>query len=1713
MRKVFAVRRRFDFCAGLVFCLMAAFRALPASAMEVTDDSISRTAEHLKELQEAAPELILAGPLNIKITQIDINQFPYIKTTVSVFDNNGQGIENLTKDNFSLTEQASYEPSPITESIDVEPIAGASQSVNIALVFDRSGSMAGTKIAQSKDACKTFIDNFGNLDKAALVSFSDWNTVRTDLPFTFMDNTGKDTIKTKIDGLVVGNMTALVDGCLQAVNLAAGEIGVKAIVVFTDGLENDSTHTTSELVSAAKAANVPLYTIGLGSDADGTYLTTLAQSTGGSYYYAPNASDLLAIYNTIKAKIQAQYVLSYTTHNPLEDGTIRTVNATVNYSSNTASDSKTYGAQLPPQILLTAETANLSFSTQPNNVALPIKANIMGSHPITSASLWYRQTGGGASYTKVSMALQGAGTLYIAEIPAYAVNAPGVDYYITASDGTLTSSEPPLDPQNNPRQIPVVPNNAPFIIHTPVTLAGWGTDIPITARVYDDSDFVDSVVLYFRKAGQLAYGYAEMARVSGSSKDGLYQGLLPGSVNTQASPPGCDYYIKATDNNGFIGTHGTPDNPHRVNYQPNQLMLAAYWCKNCGTGGTASLSLSAWAYDPNNGTPVTTGKGSYTVYDNAGNVVLRGNLKYDENSKYWTSCSQPFDYTGIFLYEANINGMIGRISFGTGKQTTDISGHIIDNSGLPVPDAYVRLIKQEQTAYGLTDKEIEEVRSNTSGGYAFTSHPAGIYRVEAVGIGGQASTSALYAIGSLTINLELWDVYLPWKQLEEIENSLRCLMEYQACQVADVSTSVDGLVEGTSQLNVIYELSQDIIKWVGYAATFAKLDSAVRLKDHATANLNNFEANRIAGTLPSWLWNMGPEVAGIYNKANSDFYSQCVLIFWKWLLPKVVVLAQEENKLDAELMVKMWGGKTLASALGLYTLPERSYNKVTLDQLMKDIDTPDEYNNADKGVYDLFLKPGTPDKPVTPWQKECHPCWPWCDKGKHEVTPEQITNLRYYVRRAAHLVEMLSAAREELKQRTPEYSQDVDEARLKKLASLVTGQIDAIKNTSGCDYIAPKGEKFAINIRPAVSCYNAAKAKVESGEITKLALLAGACGLGAVISVGTGGVGLVAIVGLASLTGNMGAAIINFSTHEIENDARGNMVTEYLGVINAWKSSTYNMPMVLDRAITLLKGELCAPYYCNKYNQFSVELSNAKVQDKKFYIDYKNTGLEGYCIFISEQLLSPLIGDPYVSDQAIYAQVLLSSQSGTLCWSLRQLNDGWGSLFRSNNIITRAFMGPMEVATVQRPYSWWEPLRPIGERSMNRTSTVEIMPNLVSKGRALSKDDVIKLADSAHVIRDIELSKAYPEHVETYLAQGDCFELRISQVMPLGSDVHLIVQDDTGRKVGFDRDRGVMEYSFPAEHSGRYSNPQIVNIPEANNKIYTIISSLASEESDLKTKGTLIIEESPIRPNSIMVTQGSAINKTAQRDTTISILSCLGEASMQQPLIDVTATISELRTDKGKILTLLSSETPAVHTDPIIPAGQRREYEWRFYVPTDAVGEYKGTITYTSNAGTLTQDVIVMVASKSPSTPTPTPTRMPTQGPESTDTPVPTVTPTPVPTAVIELNGTSFSARQQLTAMFRVNKAIERLFNVYAVLVMPNGKMLNARTLDRPVRPLARKVKSLQAGFTYQLISKTIPAGAPKGEYEIAVVFFDATKPYRIRADAFLDVSAKFIIN
>ena len=100
--------------------------------------------------------------------------------------------------------------------------------------------------------------------------------------------------------------------------------------------------------------------------------------------------------------------------------------------------------------------------------------------------------------------------------------------------------------------------------------------------------------------------------------------------------------------------------------------------------------------------------------------------------------------------------------------------------------------------------------------------------------------------------------------------------------------------------------------------------------------------------------------------------------------------------------------------------------------------------------------------------------------------------------------------------------------------------------------------------------------------------------------------------------------------------------------------------------------------------------------------------------------------------------------------------------------------------------------------------------------------------------------------------------------------------------------------------------------------------------------------------------------------------------------------------------------------------------------------------------------------------------------------------PTP---AEMRLNGSSFARDDFFSATFQLNRSITQPFTVYAVVIMPNGFMLDALTLGSKLKPIVSNYPGLNAPFSYPFISLKLPQGAPLGQYEVVAAFFDTSKP------------------
>jgi VWFA-related protein len=114
----------------------------------------------------------------------------------------------------------------------------------------------------------------------------------------------------------------------------------KALLVISDGGDNNSRYTESEIRNLVKEGDVQIYAIGIYEPAGSrgrtveetngpALLTELAGQTGGRQYQVENLSELPDIAAKIGVELRNQYILGYSPNNMEHDGKYRHVKVTL----------------------------------------------------------------------------------------------------------------------------------------------------------------------------------------------------------------------------------------------------------------------------------------------------------------------------------------------------------------------------------------------------------------------------------------------------------------------------------------------------------------------------------------------------------------------------------------------------------------------------------------------------------------------------------------------------------------------------------------------------------------------------------------------------------------------------------------------------------------------------------------------------------------------------------------------------------------------------------------------------------------------------------------------------------------------------------------------------------------------------------------------------------------------------------------------------------------------------------------------------------------------------------------------------------------------------------------------------------------------------------------------------------------------------------------
>jgi Ca-activated chloride channel family protein len=248
---------------------------------------------------------------NPVITNTDLVTF-----NVTVTDIYGRFVSGLAKNAFTVVDEKA--PQEITFFSDEDA------PVSVGILFDVSGSMSGDKVRRARDALAHFIQTSHDRDEYFLIGFNS----RAQL---LMDRTRDgQAVLDKLTFVQTKNNTALYDACYLGVErVQRGTHPKRALLLISDGQDNNSRYTFSELRRVLKESDVVLYAIGIlgGSDMGSALgmegqgiLDELSGVSGGKAFYPRSGAEMDDIFEQIALELRHQYSIGFKPKEFVTDG-------------------------------------------------------------------------------------------------------------------------------------------------------------------------------------------------------------------------------------------------------------------------------------------------------------------------------------------------------------------------------------------------------------------------------------------------------------------------------------------------------------------------------------------------------------------------------------------------------------------------------------------------------------------------------------------------------------------------------------------------------------------------------------------------------------------------------------------------------------------------------------------------------------------------------------------------------------------------------------------------------------------------------------------------------------------------------------------------------------------------------------------------------------------------------------------------------------------------------------------------------------------------------------------------------------------------------------------------------------------------------------------------------------------------------------------------
>ena len=172
--------------------------------------------------------------------------------------------------------------------------------LNVGLSIDRSGSMAGEKLAAARRAAVGLLEALNDGERLAAAAFD--TNVMDVTDSRRLNDDARATIRRQIESLTAGSSTALFDGFARAAELVArgGRAGETDswVIVLSDGMGNHGLTDPAAMRKHAGALaerGIRTISIGIGAEYQADQLTALAEGGSGEFHHASRPGEIVEI--------------------------------------------------------------------------------------------------------------------------------------------------------------------------------------------------------------------------------------------------------------------------------------------------------------------------------------------------------------------------------------------------------------------------------------------------------------------------------------------------------------------------------------------------------------------------------------------------------------------------------------------------------------------------------------------------------------------------------------------------------------------------------------------------------------------------------------------------------------------------------------------------------------------------------------------------------------------------------------------------------------------------------------------------------------------------------------------------------------------------------------------------------------------------------------------------------------------------------------------------------------------------------------------------------------------------------------------------------------------------------------------------------------------------------------------------------------------------